>query len=486
MHPNNILSLFLTLGIVKDLPFNLKEKVRMTNMMASVSAVSSILFAFFFAWNQNLQIGLSISLMIPVFAIPLILNHQKKYDWAMNVMLISTGIFLTVLCVLFGPHLQGHLFFGHLIALCAFLFRANNNQYTYYSFFIGLLLFIFGMYIWQSPIFSVNIPFWASSLIFITSILVLALYLYAFNQVISKNEQEVTRLLILAQEKNKELEQAQIDLKGLNKTLEGEVEIRMSELEISNQELRRSNQDLEQFAYAASHDLQEPIRMISNFSRLIEKRLESHFDEDTKSYMGFVRDSVIRMSELIKGLLKYSRVGRKESPYQIANVQDIIENKLQDFQQLVLEKHAKIEMGTLPDSFVCEPNQIGILFANLIHNALKFNHAYPKIMIQAMEEGNSWVFMVADNGIGIKAEYSDQIFEIFRRLHHRDEYDGTGIGLSLCRKIVEQHGGEIWLNSIPNKGTTFFFRLPKIPTALIEQIPSLDEHTSETDTQLRH
>lgn len=482
MHPNNILSLFLTLGIVKDLPFSLKEKIRMTNMMASVSAFSSILFAFFFVWNQNIQIGLSVSLMVPVFAIPLILNHQKKYDWAMSSMLLSTGIFLTILCVLFGPNLQGHLFFGHLIALCAFLFRDNTNQYAYYSFFVGLLLFIFGMYIWQGAIFTVNIPFWTSSVIFITSILVLALYLYAFNQVINKNELEVTRLLQVAQEKNQELEQAQIDLKSLNKTLEGEVEVRMSELEISNQELRRSNQDLEQFAYAASHDLQEPIRMISNFSRLLEKRLNPHFDEDTKTYMGFIRDSVLRMSDLIKGLLKYSRVGRKESPYQVANVQYIIENKLQDFQQLIHEKQAKVELGKLPDSFVCEPNQIGILFANLIHNALKFNHAYPKIMIQGMEEGDSWVFMVADNGIGIKAEYSDQIFEIFRRLHHRDEYDGTGIGLSLCRKIVEEHGGEIWLNSILNKGTTFFFRLPKIPTALIEQTPSLNEHTPEKDT----
>ncbi len=468
MQLNDLFSPFLSLGIVKDLSISLKEKIRMTNMMASISAFSSILFAFFFSWRSNPQLGFTVSLMVPIFMAPLVLNHMHQYKWAMNSLLFVTGIFLTILCVMFGPDLQGHLFFAHLLALSAFLFRSDNNQYFYFAFYFGLLMFIFGMYNYQTPFYTTAIPFGASSLIFMISIFVLGLYLYSFNQVIDKNEEEVSRLLAIAHDKNEALEQAQIDLKKLNKTLESEVEVRMRELEISNHELRRSNQDLEQFAYAASHDLQEPIRMISNFSRLLEKRLKPHFDEDTQTYMGFIRESVIRMSDLIKGLLKYSRVGRKESPYELTDVQDLIEVKLRDFRHLINEKQAKIEFGKLPKAFVCEADQIGMLFANLIHNALKFNRAFPKIMIQAMEEGDSWVFMVADNGIGIKAEYREQIFEIFRRLHHRNEYEGTGIGLSLCRKIVERHGGEIWLNSIPNKGTTFFFRIPKIPKEVIE------------------
>lgn len=439
----------------------------MTNMMASLSAFSSIFFAFVFTWLQNAKLGFVISLLVPVFLLPLALNHVRRYYMAMNSLLFMTGIFLTIICVLFGPDLQGHLFFVHLLALSAFLFRSDNNQYFYYALYFGLLLFIFGMYHWREPFFTATIPFEVSSFIFMISIIVLGMYLHSFNQVINANEAEVSRLLELAQEKNQALEQAQIDLKKLNKTLEGEVEVRMRELEISNDELKRSNQDLEQFAYAASHDLQEPIRMISNFSRLLEKRLKPHFDEDTQTYMGFIRESVLRMSELIKGLLKYSRVGRKEAPYQQTDIRSLIETKLRDYRHLINEKQAKIEYGKLPTAFVCEPNQIGILFANLIHNALKFNRSFPKIMIQAMEEGDNWVFMVADNGIGIETDYREQIFEIFRRLHHRDEYEGTGIGLSLCRKIVEQHGGEIWLNSIPNKGTTFFFRIPKISEAII-------------------
>ncbi|MEL7535225.1 MAG: hypothetical protein AAFN10_28270, partial [Bacteroidota bacterium] len=224
----------MSLGIVKELSVSLKEKIRMTNMMASISVFSTIFFSFFFSWGANPQLGFTVSLMVPIFMAPLVLNHMKQYNWAMNSLLLATGIFLTILSILFGPELQAHLFFAHLLALSAFLFRSDNNQYFYFALYFGLLLFIFGMYNYQEPIFATNFPFWAGSVIFMTSILVLGLYLYSFNQVIDKNEEEVSRLLAEAQEKNQALEQAQIDLKKLNKTLESEVEVRMRELDRLN------------------------------------------------------------------------------------------------------------------------------------------------------------------------------------------------------------------------------------------------------------
>ncbi|MEL6841846.1 MAG: ATP-binding protein [Bacteroidota bacterium] len=463
MQKTHFLSPFLSLGITKDQPTSLQDKIRLTNIMAGVSIFAATLFAFFFSWFVDPIAGLIVAFMVPFFLIPLILNHNFLHERAMQFLLLGSGAYLAGLCALFGPSLQGHLYFAHFIALSAFLFRARSHQYYYYAYYFGLLFCVIGLYTWYEPIFPVNFPYWINSMVFMASILVLTFYLYLFNETIGKNEMEVERLLQLENERNVALNEAHQELQNLNNTLEKEVKLRTQELELSNSELRRSNQDLEQFAYAASHDLQEPIRMISNFSRLLEKRLKPHFDEDTQTYMGFIRDGVLRMSDLIKGLLRYSRVGRKESPFEATDIKKLVEGKLKDFHQLITEKQASIEFGKLPKDLICETEQIGILFANLIHNALKFNHTYPKILIQALEEGDSWVFMVADNGIGIPAEYQGQIFEIFRRLHHRNEYDGTGIGLSLCRKIIERHGGEIWLNSIPQKGTTFFFRIPKIP-----------------------
>ncbi|MEM6317776.1 MAG: PAS domain S-box protein [Bacteroidota bacterium] len=252
-----------------------------------------------------------------------------------------------------------------------------------------------------------------------------------------------------------------VELKSLNEKLEQKVKMRTVDLQQSNEELRRSNQDLEQFAYIASHDLQEPLRMVGNFVQLLERQYRHKIDGEGAEYIHFIVDGVSRMSNLIHNLLKYSRVGRKEAELRLVNLGRIVEAKLFGLQRLIKEKGADIHLGTFPDKVFCEPDQLGMVFFNLITNALKFNNGQPTIIIQAENRPDDLLFSVKDNGIGIDKQFSHKVFEIFKRLHRREEYEGTGIGLALCKKIIARHGGEIWFESEPNRGTTFFFTISK-------------------------
>ncbi|MFK7949223.1 MAG: ATP-binding protein [Saprospiraceae bacterium] len=251
-------------------------------------------------------------------------------------------------------------------------------------------------------------------------------------------------------------------LQKVNIELEQKVEERTKALTIVNDDLKRSNQDLEQFAYAASHDLKEPLRMISSFAQILERKYSDKIDDRGKEYLKFTIEGVQRMSDLIHSLLQYSRVGRKESKIRDTKISNIIEVKLIDLKQLINDKNATIDIQNLPTTLKCEPVQLGLVFYNLINNGLKFNeNPNPIITINAIEEANRVIFSVADNGIGIEERFKDKIFEIFKRLHTRDKYDGTGIGLALCRKIIYRHNGDIWLESEIGKGTTFYFSVSK-------------------------
>ena len=229
-----------------------------------------------------------------------------------------------------------------------------------------------------------------------------------------------------------------------------------------NVELKRSNQELEQFAYVASHDLQEPLRMIGNFTQLLEEEYRPQLDEEGELYINFIVDGVTRMSKLIDNLLQYSRVGRKEMVVSDVNIAGIIQEKLKDLSQRIQDKNAVVRLDNFPTSIHCEANQIGIVFYNLIGNALKFNkNPMPKVLISGDERAEDWLFSVTDNGIGIDSKHQDRIFEIFKRLHRKEEYEGTGIGLSLCKRIILRHKGEIWFESELGKGTTFYFTIHK-------------------------
>ncbi len=267
-------------------------------------------------------------------------------------------------------------------------------------------------------------------------------------------ENEKTKLIKALGTKRNELENS-------NRVLEKKVKERTHSLHSSNLQLQRSNADLEQFAYAASHDLQEPLRMVGNFVQLLEEEYAEKLDNDGKSYINFAVDGVTRMSSLIEDLLQYSRVGRKGLEVEYVDLNDILEEKLKNLKNLIDSKNATIRVDVLP-KVRCIPRQLGIVFYNLIHNGIKFNNSdSPVVRVGYQDKGDEWLFEISDNGIGISQSYKEQIFELFKRLHAKEEYSGTGIGLSLCKKIIHHHKGDIYFESEENKGTTFYFNLPK-------------------------
>jgi signal transduction histidine kinase len=225
-------------------------------------------------------------------------------------------------------------------------------------------------------------------------------------------------------------------------------------------ELERSNQELQQFAYVASHDLQEPLRMVAGFTRLLERRYKDKLDQDAREFINFAVDGAVRMQKLIDDLLTYSRVGAPHIPFEPVDCNRLLNQAITNLRVAIEENHALITSSDLP-TVTCNGSQMIQLFQNLISNAIKFRGAeIPRIRIAAEYRDGEWLFSFRDNGIGIDPQYKDRIFQIFQRLHSRDEYDGTGIGLALCMKIVELHKGKIWMESEEGKGATFYFTLP--------------------------
>jgi PAS domain S-box-containing protein len=227
-------------------------------------------------------------------------------------------------------------------------------------------------------------------------------------------------------------------------------------------ELRRSNEELERFAYVASHDLQEPLRTVSSYVQLIERRYQNKLDADGKDFINFAVEGAKRMQRLIEDLLAFSRVGTRGGVIAETASRDVFDAAIENLGAAIAEAGAVVERGDLPVVFA-DPTQLQGLFTNLIGNALKFRgESAPRVYVGAEPDGINWRFRVQDNGIGIDPQYFDRIFVIFQRLHGREDFPGTGIGLAICKKIVERHGGKIWVESGPRQGATFFFTLPGV------------------------
>jgi signal transduction histidine kinase len=236
------------------------------------------------------------------------------------------------------------------------------------------------------------------------------------------------------------------------------------ELDARTQDLERSNAELEQFAYVASHDLQEPLRKVASFCQLLERRYKGQLDERADQYIGFAVDGALRMQVLINDLLAFSRVGRIVRQAVVVPCAAVLEQATTNLATAIEEAGATIEAGPLP-SVRAEVPLLTAVFQNLIGNALKFRgEDPPHVTVAAERDGEFWKFSVSDNGIGIDPEYADRIFVIFQRLHSKADYPGTGIGLAMCRKIIEYHGGTIWLDDTVTTGTRFCFTLPATPS----------------------
>ena len=244
------------------------------------------------------------------------------------------------------------------------------------------------------------------------------------------------------------------------KLLEEKVKKRTEELSKFNIELKRSNEELERFAYVSSHDLQEPLRMVTLYSQLLERRYKDNLDSDANDFIEYIVEGAQRMKQLIDDLLEYSRVKSQAAEFEKVNLEQVLDIVLHNLAISIVENNVTISHDPLPSLFV-DKNQMVQVFQNLISNAIKFHGQNPpEINISAQKDKNEWIFSVSDNGIGIKPEHHKQIFEVFKRLNTREEYSGTGIGLSITQKIIQHHAGQIWVESQPRKETTFFFTIP--------------------------
>jgi light-regulated signal transduction histidine kinase (bacteriophytochrome)/HAMP domain-containing protein len=297
----------------------------------------------------------------------------------------------------------------------------------------------------------------------------------AFNQLMNDLEASQAEIQNYTQQLELRVEERTAELKLLNQQLERDVAKRKraeEALEQQAQALTRSNTELREFAYVASHDLQEPLRMVRSYLQLLELRYRNRLDEEADEFIRFAVDGANRMQTLISDLLKYSRVEIQGKPFEPTDCLEVLRIVLTNLQVAIEESQAVVTHDDLP-TIMADEIQLAQLFQNLIGNAIKFRGDNPpKIHVGVQyndSESNgqiaSWVFSVCDNGIGIDLPQTDRIFMLFQRLHTREEYAGTGIGLAICKKIVERHGGHIWVESEPGRGSTFHFTIPDRPTS---------------------
>ncbi|MGE5505474.1 MAG: sensor histidine kinase [Actinomycetota bacterium] len=259
--------------------------------------------------------------------------------------------------------------------------------------------------------------------------------------------------------------EARQEVVELNRELSERVEARTRELEDKASALTRSNAELEQFAYVASHDLREPLRMIGAFVTLLEQRYGPKLDDQAREFIAFAKEGAARMDRLVLDLLDYSRIGRRGDEPSPVDSAAALETALADLSLVVIESRADVQVTTPMPMVMADPGDLARLFQNLIANAIKYTPAGrpPEIRIGCgRQDDRFWVFSIADRGIGIDPEQAERIFLIFQRLHTRQQYEGTGIGLAVCKKIVERLGGDIWVEPAEGGGSVFNFTLPAV------------------------
>lgn len=271
---------------------------------------------------------------------------------------------------------------------------------------------------------------------------------------------------------------AEHQIRRLNSELELRVAERTAELQAANAHLSRSNEDLTRFAYVASHDLQEPLRTIGSYAGLLARRYESELDEQAKKYIGFLVDGAKRMQTLVQDLLAYSRAGTQPLQCIPTTFGKIVDRALANLQATINETKAHISCEQLPDVSADEPKMVMVI-QNLIGNAIKFSKpgVVPEINVGCCQTPAEVIISIKDNGIGFEAEYADRIFVIFQRLHSLGVYPGNGIGLAICKRIVEGHGGRIWATTKVNEGSTFFLSLPSV-TSPVKRAAQEERHAT--------
>jgi light-regulated signal transduction histidine kinase (bacteriophytochrome) len=273
----------------------------------------------------------------------------------------------------------------------------------------------------------------------------------------------IGRLKRISAELEERVVERTAQLSTTNADLQKEVTLRVqaeSDLTRRAEELSRSNAELERFSYAVSHDLQEPLRMVASFTQLLRQRYRGNLDHEADEFIDFATDGAKRMQHLLNDLLQYSRVGTRGRPFEATDFEDVLASALANLHLALEEAGAVVTHAPLPTA-AGDRTQLVQLFQNLLGNALKFrSKEAPRIHVSAERRGDEYVFSIRDNGIGIDPQFHARIFQVFQRLHTAREYPGTGIGLAICKRVVERHGGRIWVESQPGKGSDFRFTIP--------------------------
>jgi signal transduction histidine kinase len=369
---------------------------------------------------------------------------KLSIDWRKRIfsgLVYTVGLALLLFLGYFGPGLL------YLLAITTFMILIFDNKYAFVSFFLNLgtcivfsILLENGLFLELFP--TINSDLTVGAWIAVSSNLVFlgAVFSYLIPKLFDGFQNSILSQYRLSQE----------------------LKMHQDSLAESNRLLQIKNQDLEQFTHTVSHDLQEPLRMISSFMNLLKIKYQDLFDEKAKQYIHFAIDGAQRMRQLIINLLELSRIGKFAQPLEPVNCTILLQNTLNIMRKSIEESKAQIHIGELPQ-LMSHSNSIQLIFQNLLSNALKYrkNDVAPIIEVSCISLENHWQFSVIDNGIGIEEDDQEKVFDIFKRLHSRVEYDGTGVGLSIVKKIIEHYGGRIWVESEPNKGSSFYFTLPK-------------------------
>ena len=452
-----------TLGIRPEQNSAEKRDIIFTNQAIFALLFSSICIAL-----ANLMAGCYLRIIVPIITFLGLLgalHFQSNYKFNTTKFLAILFPFLAAIfsTILFGHLAKTQFYLGATLVLAIMLFHdAKSHLVTFGVHFLAIFLIQYWI-LNGHPIFENQDSFYLSifHLVFIAFCIYITLTQFKVHY--HKYESKVNELFQSVQEQstalklqNIRIEEQTSRLKEANDTLQKEI----NEKAIIQRQLLNSNEELERFAYVASHDLKEPLRTIGSFTQILHRQLASQTDAETKEYFHFVIDGVKRMSFLLDDLLALSRLNRKftTTPINLNNILEVINLNLRN---LISKNEGQLIVEDLP-SIIGNKTQISQLFQNLISNGFKFKSKAPAIVtVNCKELDNHYEFQIKDNGIGISPKYQEQIFIIFKRLHTRDKYEGTGIGLAICKKVVKNHGGTVWLESAEGAGTTIYFTIAK-------------------------
>lgn len=428
-------------------------RFRILNQVGVVSMFICALTIPFYLYENCIELLILDFGCIAIGILALGLNYFGHNNWAWHSGLVGIPFSLAVVSFFVQPVSGLALIALSFIIIIRYLYKGQKIIKFYYGFY-GVISIIIVL----SPAYGGE-PL-QNSLIhnFVQSIIGITLQII-FSDLLSKELSKSEAQLRANEYRIKNLLK---ELEVRNSDLEQKVQHRTSSLLKANADLQKTNQELKRFAYASSHDLQEPLRMIGSFVQLLDRRYGDKVGTEGKEYINFALEGSRRMSALIRSILRYETLNTEQLRLESVSLRQVIEDGIQQLHPIIKEKNAKILIDKIPAKILCEPSEIGLVFYNLVHNSLIFNKSkYPKIRINAEEQQDEWMISVKDNGIGIEAEYKEEVFRAFQRLNNRAEYSGAGMGLPMCQRIVERHQGRIWLNSELGSGTTVFLTINK-------------------------